>query len=282
MDEDLEEEMRDHIERRAADLRRSGLSDAEAQRLAARSFGNLTGIHETSREIRLWAALEGTLQDARYAWRGLIRNPVFAVTTIASLGLAIGANTAIYSIIDAALLRPLPVPRSDRLITLATSGDNQAEIPASDGSEIFSYPQYEQLCAAAGDSEMSLILARLRGMGAGLSIDDFGTGSSTLSQLRHLPFDTVKIDRSFLVRHGGTDVDTDGEMVLGSVVGLAHDLKRQVVVEGVESERDVAFLARLGCEFAQGYFFAPALSAGEALTYIARHFDSAAPLPERS
>lgn len=152
MDEDLEEEMRDHIERRAADLRRSGLSDAEAQRLAARSFGNLTGIHETSREIRLWAALEGTLQDARYAWRGLIRNPVFAVTTIASLGLAIGANTAIYSIIDAALLRPLPVPRSDRLITLATSGDNQAEIPASDGSDIFSYPQYEQLCAAAGDS----------------------------------------------------------------------------------------------------------------------------------
>jgi diguanylate cyclase (GGDEF)-like protein/PAS domain S-box-containing protein len=136
--------------------------------------------------------------------------------------------------------------------------------------------------AAAGDPDMPMILGRLRGMGAGLAIDDFGTGTSTLSQFRHLPFDTVKVDRSFLVRHGGTDLDADGEMVLGSMIGLAHDLKRKVVVEGVESERDVTFLAGLGCEFAQGYFFAPALSAGEALTYIARHFDSAAPLPERS
>lgn len=152
LDEDLADEMRDHIERRAADLRGRGLNDSEAQRQAARSFGNLTGIRETSRELKLWAALEGTLQDARYAWRGLIRNPVFAVTTIASLGLAIGANTAIYSIVDAALLRPLPVSQPDRLVTLASSEDNQAGIPASGGSDTFSYLQYEQLRGAADDS----------------------------------------------------------------------------------------------------------------------------------
>ncbi|HXA52873.1 MAG TPA: ABC transporter permease, partial [Candidatus Acidoferrum sp.] len=143
LDDDLADEMRDHIERRAAEFRDRGLSEAEAQRQAARAFGNLTGIREASREIRLWTALEGTLQDIRYAWRGLFRNPVFAATTIASLGLAIGANTAIYSIIDAALLRPLPVPQPERLVTLATSGES---------SDIFSYPQYEQLRVAAGDA----------------------------------------------------------------------------------------------------------------------------------
>ena len=78
----------------------------------------------------MWAALEGTLQDVRYAWRGLMRNPVFAVTAVVSLGLAIGANTAIYSILDAALLRPLPVPQPDRLFTLSTTDDGQPGMPA--------------------------------------------------------------------------------------------------------------------------------------------------------
>lgn len=152
LDEDLAEEMRDHIERRATDLRRRGLSDPEAYRQAARSFGNLTGIRETSREVRLWAALDGTLQDIRYAWRGLSRNPIFALTAVASLGLAIGANTAIYSIVDAAMLRPLPVPQSERLVTLTTSEGNQAAIPASGDADAFSYPLYEKLRGAAGDA----------------------------------------------------------------------------------------------------------------------------------
>ncbi len=152
LDEDLAAEMRDHIERRAEDLRRRGVSGPEAQRQAARSFGNLTGIREASRDLRLWPALEGTLQDVRYAWRGLIRNPVFAVTAIASLGLAIGANTAIYAIVDAALLRPLSLPQPDRLITLAASENSQAAIPAPADNDAFSYSLYEGLRTAAGDS----------------------------------------------------------------------------------------------------------------------------------
>jgi diguanylate cyclase (GGDEF)-like protein/PAS domain S-box-containing protein len=121
-------------------------------------------------------------------------------------------------------------------------------------------------------------LRRLRALGASLAIDDFGTGQSSLSRLKDLPFDTVKIDKSFLARHGGTDGETDSAVVLGSIVTLAHDLKREVVVEGVESEEDAASLRALGCEYAQGFYFSPPLPLADALNYIARHYDTGAGL----
>jgi EAL domain-containing protein (putative c-di-GMP-specific phosphodiesterase class I) len=129
--------------------------------------------------------------------------------------------------------------------------------------------------AIAEDAKVPAIMARIRDAGAGLSIDDFGTGASSLSEFRNLPIDTVKIDKSFLARHGGTDIDTDGEVVLSGIVAMAHDLKRAVVAEGVESEGDAQFLAKIGCEFGQGYYFSPALDAAAALDYIARHYNTA-------
>jgi hypothetical protein len=119
LDEDLADEMRDHMECRADALRAAGCQPEEARRQAAIGFGNVTKLNEQSRDVRLWAALESMLQDVRYTWRGMRKNPAFAVTAVLSLGLAIGANTAIYSIVDAAMLRPLPVPEPDRLVALA-------------------------------------------------------------------------------------------------------------------------------------------------------------------
>jgi diguanylate cyclase (GGDEF)-like protein/PAS domain S-box-containing protein len=117
------------------------------------------------------------------------------------------------------------------------------------------------------------ILRRIRALGAGLAIDDFGTGQSSLSQLKDIPFDTVKIDKSFLARHGGTHSESDSGVVLSSIVTLAHDLKRDVVLEGVENEDDVAWLKQIGCEFAQGFYYAPPLPLADALNYIARHYN---------
>jgi diguanylate cyclase (GGDEF)-like protein/PAS domain S-box-containing protein len=128
--------------------------------------------------------------------------------------------------------------------------------------------------AIAADPKMPELMARIRALGAGLSIDDFGTGASTLSEFKNLPVDTVKIDKSFLARHGGTDLDTDGEVVLSGIVGMAHELKRAVVAEGVESEADAQFLTGIGCEFGQGYYFSPALDGAAALDYIARHYNT--------
>jgi diguanylate cyclase (GGDEF)-like protein len=127
--------------------------------------------------------------------------------------------------------------------------------------------------AVGSDAELAGMLTRLRAAGAGLSMDDFGTGASTLSRFRSLPFDTIKIDKSFLARHVGSDLANDSAVVLSSIVGMAHELGRDVVVEGVESEGDAVWLNSLGCAFGQGYYFSLPLSPAEALAFIARHYD---------
>lgn len=100
------------------------------------------------------------------------------------------------------------------------------------------------------------LLARLRDMGVGLSLDDFGTGYSSLSYLLRFPFDTLKIDQSFLRDDG----HPQRPIILQSIVTMAHDLGLSVVAEGVESEEDTVRLRQLRCEYAQSYMFAPPLT----------------------
>ena len=125
----------------------------------------------------------------------------------------------------------------------------------------------------AGNPDLRSALEQCRALGVGVMIDDFGTGASSLSQLKDLPFDAIKIDQSFLAKHKDPQAKADGEVVLKSIIALAHDLKRTIIVEGVEREPDAAWLKVLGCEYAQGYFFSKPLPATEALNFIAMHFD---------
>jgi diguanylate cyclase (GGDEF)-like protein/PAS domain S-box-containing protein len=106
-------------------------------------------------------------------------------------------------------------------------------------------------------------LKKLRALGLGLAIDDFGSGHSSLSQLRRLPFDVVKVDRGFLV------AGEKAEAILSSVVKLAHEIGLEVVVEGVEKESDAKKLRDLSCEYAQGFFFGAPLPAAEVPNFIA-------------
>jgi diguanylate cyclase (GGDEF)-like protein/PAS domain S-box-containing protein len=130
--------------------------------------------------------------------------------------------------------------------------------------------------AVGSDAEMAAMLTRLKALGAGLAIDDFGTGASTLSRFRNLPFDTIKIDQSFLVRQAGGALTNDDIVVLRSIVSMAQSLGRSVVVEGVESESDAAWLNSLGCEYGQGYYFSPPLAPAEVLAFIAKSYDVSA------
>ncbi|HEY2852430.1 MAG TPA: ABC transporter permease [Gemmatimonadaceae bacterium] len=159
LDDALDEEIRDHLERRAEAFRAQGMSAEDAERRARQAFGNAARIREQSRDIRLSAALDSTLQDLRYAWRGMWRSPGFTLTALLSLGLAIGANTAIYAIVDAAMLRPLPLPETERLFTLAAPSldltDNRGE------TDSFSYPLYLDLRTAAGSAARLALFSRI-------------------------------------------------------------------------------------------------------------------------
>jgi putative ABC transport system permease protein len=141
MMDDLDHDIRDHIERETQDNIDRGMSPEEARYAALRKFGNVTQVKEDTREVWSFGSLEQLGQDIRYGLRMLAKNPGFTAVALLTLALGIGANTAIFSLIDSVVLRMLPVEKPEELRQLEMRDPKQA----GEGNPIFTNPIWEQV-----------------------------------------------------------------------------------------------------------------------------------------
>jgi hypothetical protein len=152
---DLNAELQDYVERQTERYLASGLSAEEACLAALRDVGGIEQLKEECRDVRAIAWFESALQDLRYGWRALSRSPLFTAMAVLSLALGIGANTAIYGVMDVMMLRALPVRNPGELVVLnwrakrfpdvvrSNSGNTYDEPGGGKTSPDFPWPVYE-------------------------------------------------------------------------------------------------------------------------------------------
>ena len=116
--DDISVSIQEHIDERVDELMEEGIPRDEAERTARRDFGNVTLLRERSREVWQWQRVESLFVDLKHVFRRLGRSPGFAITVVLTLAIGIGANTAVFSVLNSVLLRPLPYPEPQELVSL--------------------------------------------------------------------------------------------------------------------------------------------------------------------
>jgi predicted permease len=156
---DLDDELQFHLDQSTQTNIAAGMTPDEARRQAGIAFGGVEQTREQCYEQRPGRLLEAVLQDVRYALRWLGRNPIFTIAVITTLALSIGATTAVFSVVDSVLLRPLPYPNSERIVRIwnTFSPRGMTEIPLSE-PEFLEYRQNQSFAHVAGFSLGTLTL----------------------------------------------------------------------------------------------------------------------------
>jgi len=154
VESEIDAELQFHLEQEIGEHLAAGMSVDEARTAALRSFGSVAYIKDECRSSLGLRLLDETVQDLRYATRALLGKPAFTLVAVATLALGIGATTTIFTLLDAVVLKPLPVPAAGELLTFYENGpDGSADIAGGSGRFLrFSYPRFKRLEAALGDS----------------------------------------------------------------------------------------------------------------------------------
>lgn len=215
-EQDFAEEIRSHLEHEADDLRHEGVSPNDATFQARRVFGNVRAAQEAFYVRGRWVWFDRLLRDLRFGLRSMRQSPGFTLTAVLTLALGIGVNTAVFSVMNAVLLRSLPVPNPQRVVYLQTSSVPNGT-RTIDSHDTFSYPVYSALRRANG------AFSDLIAVGA-LSTNNVGVRIGTLPE----PADADMVSGNFfsglgvpIVRgHAFTERD---ESTSASVVVLSYD-----------------------------------------------------------
>jgi len=170
-DQDLDRELRAHLELEAEEQQDSGLTPEDARYAARRALGNTTYVKEEVREMWQWTSLERFWQDLRYAARMLGNTPAFTVVAVLSLALGIGANTVIFSMLNAVVLRLLPVANPQELVQLTYT---TAATGAENWNSYFGYPHLDRFRARA---------EKLSGIFGGVTVGRVNVGVSGVAGL---------------------------------------------------------------------------------------------------
>src|SRR5687767_12829245 len=164
LDQELADEIQSHLEMQVEDNQRQGMSTDEARHAALRKFGGVEQVKETYRDRRGLPFLETLFRDLGYGVRMLRRSPIISTVAILSLGLGIGANTALFSVVDAVLLKTLPVAEPERLVLFewqagrpfrinGASGNSSVPVPPGmRGLSLFRYEVFEKMRQAQRES----------------------------------------------------------------------------------------------------------------------------------
>ncbi|HTK28756.1 MAG TPA: ABC transporter permease [Vicinamibacterales bacterium] len=175
MERQLDAELRFHLDEETSRLEASGLPHDEARRRAFVEFGGLEPIKEAARDVRGTRWLEDTVQDLRYALRTMRRHPAFAIAAVLSLAIGIGANTAIFGVVNALLIRALPVPSPNELTYLTRTGPAAEGRPAQAVSRFSrgAFVRYQEALQPAHTSLAAMTsVARMQLSVAGANGDD--------------------------------------------------------------------------------------------------------------
>lgn len=147
VERELDDELNFHIEREAEKYERQGMRHEAALRRARLEFGGVEQMKEASRDMRGTARLESVMRDLRYTIRSLKSRPAFTLTVIGTLALGIGANTAIFTLVDALMLRPLPVSHPEQLVIVSDPADVDENWNGSPVTDVVSFPLYQDVRA---------------------------------------------------------------------------------------------------------------------------------------